>query len=233
MWVNLCAVYVQMFVHRQGIGWWCLRKLRYYAKYTYLFIITACPPVDVCLVIDTSDSISRRNLNTVFEFLGEFGSKLNVGSSVEQILVAAVTFGRNCENPFSFYNYTDNTSLANALRNLDRVVDSRGTKTSLGLNKCRELTGRNNSDRCIIVLTDGTSNEGDTLTAAINETATDNIKVAAIGLIKDGTSQQRLKDINKQLIEIALGNQENVFATSFSDLNDIIGDVVQKVQTCP
>ena len=202
-----------------------------------LFIITAiCPPVDVCLVIDTSDSINDKNLNTMFEFLGEFGGKLNVGHGAEQVLVAAVTFGRGVENPFGFYTYLDNTSLAEALRNMDRVQFSSGTKTSKGLNKCQELfngTGRSNSDRCIIVLTDGTSNEGDTLTAAINEMATDNINVTAIGLIKNGMSKQRMKAIKKQLIQIALGNREKVFTTGFDDLNDLSGDVVQQVQKCP
>ena len=202
-----------------------------------LFIIAAiCPPVDVCLIIDTSDSINDKNLNKTFDFLGEFGGKLNVGRSAEQVLVAAVTFGREVENPFGFYTYLDNTSLAEALRNMDRVQFSRGTKTSKGLNKCRELfnsTGRSNSDRCIIVLTDGTSNEGDTLTAAINEIATDNISVTAIGLIKDRIPERRLKAINTQLIQIALGNQEKVFTTGFDDLNDLSGDVLQQVQKCP
>ena len=201
------------------------------------FIITAiCPPVDVCLVIDTSDSINSNNLNTMFEFLGEFGGKLNVGPSAGQVLVAAVTFGREVECPFGFQDNVDNTSLADALRNLNRVQFSSGTKTSKGLNKCRELfndTGRCNSDHLIIVLTDGTSNEGDTLTAAINQVATDKIRVTAIGLIKDGTPQRRLKNIKTQLIQIALGNRENVFTRSFDDLNDLILDVAEQVQTCP
>ena len=101
----------------------------------------------------------------MFEFLEELGGKLNIGPSAEQVLVAAVTFGREVENPFGFYTYLDNTSLAEALRNMSRVQVSHGTKTSKGLNKCRKLfsgTGRSNSDRLIVVLTDGTSNEGDT-----------------------------------------------------------------------
>ena len=172
----------------------------------------------------------------MFEFLGEFGSKLNVGPNAEQVLVAAVTFGREVECPFGFQDNVDNTSLADALRNLNRVQFSSGTKTSKGLNKCRELfndTGRCNSDRLIIVLTDGTSNEGDTLTAAINQIATDKIRVTAIGLIKDGTPQRRLKIIKTQLIQIALGNRESMFNSSFADLKDLTGNVVRQVQSCP
>ena len=172
----------------------------------------------------------------MFKFLGEFGGKLNVGPSAEQVLVAAVTFGRNVENPFGFHTYLDNTSLAEALRNMRRVQVSNGTKTSKGLNKCQELfngTGRSNSDHLIIVLTDGTSNEGGTLTAAINAIANDNIRISAIGFIKDGTPKRRLRVINKHLSGIALGNRENVFTTSFADWNNLPGDVVQQVQTCP
>ena len=172
----------------------------------------------------------------MFEFLGEFGSKLNVGPSAKQVLVAAVTFGKNVENPFGFDTYLDNTSLANALNNLNRVEAPRGTKTSLGLDKCRELfhgTSRNNSEHLIIVITDGTSSEGDALTAAINAIATDNIRVIAIGLTEPGTPQSKLREINDQLNEIALGQTRNAFTQHFSQINSILPRLCQLVENCP
>ena len=200
-------------------------------------IITAvCPSVDACLVIDTSDSINHENLNKMFEFLGEFGSKLNIGRSAGQVLVAAVTFGRRAENPFGFQDNVDETSLANALRNLKRVRASHGTRTSLGLNKCRKLfndTGRSGSDRLIIVITDGTSSEGGTLTAAINDIANANIRVIAIGLTEPGTPQRRLREINDQLDQIALGQAKNAFTRQFSQMNSLLRRLCQLVETCP
>ena len=200
-------------------------------------IITAfCPSVDACLVIDTSDSINRENLNRMFQFLGEFGGKLNVGPSAEQVLVAAVTFGREAENPFGFHDNVDNTSLADALRNLNRVEASRGTRTSLGLNKCWELfndTGRSGSDRLIIVITDGTSREGDPLTTAINDIANAKIRVIAIGLTEPGTPPRRLRQINEQLNQIALGQASNAFIRQFSQMNSLLRRLCQLVETCP
>ena len=172
----------------------------------------------------------------MFDFLGEFGGKLNVGRSAGQVLVAAVTFGRRAICSFGFNTYLDNASLADALRNLNRVEYSRGTKTSLGLNKCREVfdgTSRNNSDRLIIVITDGTSSEGDPLTTAINDIANDKIRVIAIGLTEPGTPQRKLREINEQLNEIALGQAGNAFTQQFSQVNSLPGRLCQLVETCP
>ena len=172
----------------------------------------------------------------MFEFLGEFGGKLNVGRSAEQVLVAAVTFGRTVENPFGFNSNLDNASLANALRNLKRVGAPHGTRTSLGLDKCRELfddTGRSNCDHLIITITDGTSSEGDALTAAISAIANDNIRVIAIGLTKPRTPRQRLRDINEQLNQIALGQAGNAFIRQFSKMNSILRRLCRLVETCP
>ena len=71
------------------------------------------------------------------------------------------------------------------------------------------------------------------LTTAINAIANDNIRVTAIGFIKDGTPKRRLKIIKKQLFQIALGVRENVFTASFTDWNNVPDDVAQQVHTCP
>ena len=141
--------------------------------------------MDLCLILDTSNSIRSAPLRRVFREMGDFAGKLNVGFGTGQVLVAAVTFGQNVENPFGFKRYTDSTSLAAAIHSLIRVRRPSGTKTSRALDKCRELfnnLNRTHSERLIILVTDDTSKEGGILTSAIRRVAADNIRVIAIGL---------------------------------------------------
>ena len=197
-----------------------------------------CPPVpvDLCLVLDTSNSIRSAPLRRVFREMGEFAGNLDVGFGTGQVLVAAVTFGENVECPFGFERYTDNTSLAPAIRSLNRVRQPRGTKTSKALDKCRELfnnSTRMNSERLIILVTDGTSGEGGILTSAIRKVEADNIRVIAIGLTTKRKNPIQLKMIQRQLLQLALNKTENVFTPNLMDLRDILMvNVLSKVHIC-
>ena len=197
-----------------------------------------CPPVpvDLCLIFDTSNSISDKSLRSIFGEMGDFAGKLNVGYGTGQVLVAAVTFGQNVENPFGFDHYADSSSLAVAIRSLNRVRQPRGTKTSKALDKCRELfnnSSRINSDRFIVLVTDGTSGEGGNLTSAIRRVEADNIRVCAIGLTTKRKTPIQLKMIRQQLLQIALNKTENAFTSNLTGLRDILMvNVLSKVHIC-
>ena len=192
--------------------------------------------MDLCLIFDTSNSISSASLRKVLNEMGDFAGKLNVGYSTGQVLVAAVTFGQNVESPFGFKHYTDSTSLGVAIRSLNRVRQPLGTKTSKALNKCRNLfknSNRTHSERLIILVTDGTSTEGGILTSAIRRVAADKIRVIAIGLTIGIRKRTKLKMIRKQLLQIALDQRRNAFTSNLRDLRAILRvNVLSKVQVC-
>ena len=198
--------------------------------------LDSCPPTDLCLILDTSNSIRSSSLSRVFREMGDFAGKLNVGFDSGQVLVAAVTFGQNAENSFGFKRYTDSASLAVAIRSLNRVRRPFGTKTSRALDKCRELfdnLNRTNSERLIIVVTDGTSSEGGILTSAIRRVKDDKIKVIAIGLTIGDRRLTKLRMIREQLLQLALNERRNVFTSNLRDLRDILMvDVLTKVHDC-
>ena len=205
----------------------------------FIAIITGpCPPVpvDICLIIDTSASIENDTLHEVFDALGQFVGQLDVGTADNQVQVAVVTFGRNTENPIGFNSHKDSASLAEAIRGLSRVAKPNGTKTSKALSKCKKLfsnDSRSNSDNLIILVTDGTSGEGDILTAAINGVRADGCRVIAI---RESTKIQRqnvINKIDKQLLEIALNKSENVFNAASDQLGPfLIEHITSRVQIC-
>ena len=202
-------------------------------------IITGpCPPVpvDICLIIDTSVSKETCTLHEVFDAFGQFVGQLDVGTADDQVQVAVVTFGRNAECPIRFNSSNDCVSLTVAIRGLSRVAKPNGTKTSKALSKCRNLfrnDGRNDSDKLIILVTDGTSGEGDILTAAINGVKADGIRVIAIRDSTNIQTQEVIDKIDKQLLEIALNKSENVFNASSDQLGPfLIERITSRVQIC-
>ena len=168
--------------------------------------------------------------------MGDFAEKLNVGFGTGQVLVAAVTFGQNVQTPFGFKRYTDSTSLAAAIRSLNRVGRPFGTKTSRALDKCRELFdnfNRTDSEHLVLLVTDGTSTEGGILTSAIRRVSADKIRVIAIGLTIRDRKPRKLKMIQEQLLQIALNKTENALTSNLTDLRDILMvDVLAKVHAC-
>ena len=223
-------------VYMNEYKWICIMK--YLASMFPAITLDYCPPVpvDLCLVLDTSKSISSESLKRLFRKIGDFAGKLNIGFGSGQVLVSAVTFGENAENPFGFNRYTTNTSLAVAIRSLNRVRKPRGTKTSKALDKCRELfnnSNRINSDRLVILVTDGTSGEGGILTSAIRRVEGDIIRVIAIGLTTKRTNPIQLKMMQQQLHQIVLNKTENAFTSKLRDLKDILMvKVLSKVHIC-
>ena len=205
----------------------------------FIAIITdPCPPVpvDICLIIDTSASIENATLRKVFDALGQFAGQLDVGTADNQVQVAVVTFGQGTECPISFNSHKDSASLAEAIRGLSRVAEPYGTKTSKALNKCRKLfrsDGRSDSDELIILVTDGTSGEGNNLTAAINGVKADGTRIIAIGTATKIKKPEKLAEINQQLLEIALNKSENRFISTFDDLGPFLTRrIVSEVRIC-
>ena len=195
-----------------------------------------CPPVDLCLIFDTSYSINSASLKKVLNEMGDFAEKLNVGYGTGQVLVAAVTFGQNVESPFGFEHYTDSINLGGAIRNLNRVRQPLGTKTSKALEKCRDLfknSNRTNSEHLIILVTDGTSTEGGILTSTIERVKADNVRIVAIGLTIGDRKPTKLRMIREQLLQIALNKRRNAITSNLRDLRAILRvNVLSKVQVC-
>ena len=207
----------------------------------FIVIITGfCLPVDICLIIDTSDSIKDNTLSELFQTLGQFTGQLDVGTADNQVQVAVVTFGEEPECPIGFNDHTNNASLAAAIRGLSRVANPRGTKTSKALDKCRGLfmnDSRSDSDNLIILVTDGTSGEGDILTTAIGKVKDQNITVIAIGVATKIQKPEKINKITQQLLEIACNKSENTFLSTLDQLVDfLIERIVNNLQMrseCP
>ena len=212
-------------------------KMRYIiTKTVFIAIITgSCPHCqpDICLIIDTSDSIKNDTLRDLFQTLGQFAGQLDVGTADNQIQVAVVTFGKEAENPIGFNSHTNNASLAAAIRGLSRVAKSHGTKTSKALDKCRGLFRNDSCNNTIVLVTDGTSGEGDILTAAIERVKAENITVIAIGVATKIHKTEKTANINQQLLKIALDKSENTFISTFDELSGYLtGKIVSDLQTC-
>ena len=214
-----------------------LVKMRYIiTKTVFIAIITgSCPHCqpDICLIIDTSDSIKNDTLRNLFQTLGQFAGQLDVGTADNQVQVAVVTFGKEAENPIGFNSHTNNASLAAAIRGLSRVAKSHGTKTSKALDKCRGLFRNDSCNNTIVLVTDGTSGEGDILTAAIERVKAENITVIAIGVATKIHKTEKTANINQQLLKIALDKSENTFISTFDELSGYLtGKIVSDLQIC-
>ena len=193
----------------------------------------SCPgastPEDFCLIIDTSNSIDTDELKLLFNALEQFAGQLNVGTEDGQVLVAAVTFGGEAECPFSFNDHTDTSSLVAAIRRLQRVDVSRGTRTDKALRKCCQLfenDGRDEAEHIILVFTDGRSTgRRNRLPMALAEVESKNISVYSVG-IGDSIDQP-------ELVSIALGNSNNVFlSASFKTLANLTSSIIAGLRTC-
>ena len=158
----------------------------------------------------------------------QFAGQLNVGTEDGQVLVAAVTFGAKAECPFSFKDHTDTPSLVAAMRRLQRVDASGGTRIDRALRKCCRLfenDGRDEAERKILVFTDGRTTARNRLSMALAEIESKNITVYSVG-IDNGIDQS-------QLLSIALGNPNNVFlSASFETLANLTSNIIAGLQAC-
>lgn len=188
-------------------------------------------PIDMCVIIDTSVSIKDDQFLLLKEALGKFAESLDVGSGDGQVLVAAVTFGAEAENPFGLDDYTDSTSLAAAMRNLQRVANNRGTRTDLGLLECARLLetdGREEAEGLVVVFTDGKvfpRKHRKDLGPALESLRATKAKVIAVG-IGFGIDEN-------ELTKIALNQSENVHTVAnFTALTQTISAVVESSKIC-
>ena len=201
----------------------------------FITIITgSCPPAsgEICLIIDTSDSINDRTLNEMFTKLGEYAEELDIGTGCDQVQVAVVTFGRNAESPIGFNDYNDSASLAAAIKGLSRVAEPHGTKTHKALNKCLKMFSNDscNSDDLIMLVTDGTSGEVEKLNEALAKVKAANINTITIGVTTEITNQGKLDDIEQQLLLIAFNKTENTYTVnSTAALDNLPGFLANRI----
>jgi uncharacterized protein YegL len=188
------------------------------------------PPADMCVIIDTSKSVKKFQLDELKEALADFAGQLDVGPGNNQVLVAAVTFGGIVENPFSFFDHTTTSSLVEAMRNISRVAIPKHTRTDLALQECVRLfddDGREEAHPVIVVFTDGkVFPKSVKLGPTISQVRASNATVVAVGI---GSGIDKA-----ELLNIAFGVPENVFITdNFEILVNKTSDIVSSVKICP
>ena len=187
------------------------------------------PPADMCVIIDTSKSVKKFQLDELKEALADFAGQLDVGPGDNQVLVAAVTFGGIVENPFSFFDHTTTSSLVEAMRNISRVAIPKHTRTDLALQECVRLfddDGREEAHPVIVVFTDGkVFPKSVKLGPTISQVRASNATVVAVGI---GSGIDKA-----ELLNIAFGVPENVFITdNFEILVNKTSDIVSSVKIC-
>jgi uncharacterized protein YegL len=187
------------------------------------------PPVDMCVIIDTSKSVKKFQLDELKEALADFAGQLDVGPGNNQVLVAAVTFGGIVENPFSFFDHTTTSSLVEAMKNISRVETPKHTRTDLALQECVRLfddDGREEAHPVIVVFTDGkVFPKSVKLGPTISQVRASNATVVAVG-IGSGIDEA-------ELLRIALGVPENVFITdNFEVLVNKTSEIVSSATIC-
>ena len=183
----------------------------------------------MCVIVDTSKSVKEFQLIELKDALVQFAGQLEVGPHTNEVLVAAVTFGGEAENPFTFNNHTDQASLAEAMANIQRVAVPRGTRTDLALQECVRLfdtDGRDDAEPVIIVFTDGKVFPRSTdLRPAISAVRARNVTVISVG-IGSGIDKD-------ELLTIALNKSENVFVSDdFSTLANKTAEIVSSSKIC-
>jgi uncharacterized protein YegL len=183
----------------------------------------------MCVIVDTSKSVKEFQLIELKDALVQFAGQLEVGPHTNEVLVAAVTFGGEAENPFTFNNHTDQASLAEAMANIQRVAVPRGTRTDLALQECVRLfdtDGRDDAEPVIIVFTDGKVFPRSTdLRPAISAVRARNVTVISVG-IGSGIDKD-------ELLTIALNKSKNVFVSDdFSTLANKTAEIVSSSKIC-
>jgi collagen type VI alpha len=189
----------------------------------------SCPPVphDVVYVVDTSLSITKIQFQLMRNALASMAKSFNIGSEPHDTRLAMVGFGRVSERYFDFRFGTNETSVIERIQNMNRVHDSHGTRTHLGIQKMIETFegdygSRSDAQHLSIVLTDGNSSKRKSLATSLKVLATKNITQYAVGIGRK-IKQEDLK-------QIALGNYNHVIlAEDFDALGGIASDLVKHV----
>jgi hypothetical protein len=189
----------------------------------------SCPPVphDVLYIVDTSISIKKAQFQLMRNALASMAKSFNIGSEPHDTRLAMVGFGRVSERYFDFKFGTDEASVIEHIQNMNRVHDSRGTRTHLGIQKMIETFegdygSRSDAQHLSIVFTDGRSTKPKSLATSLEALATKNITQYAVGI------GQKIK--KEELKKIALGNYNHVIlAEDFDALGGIASDLVKHV----
>ena len=127
---------------------------------------TACDPVDIVIIIDSSGSIGQDNyFNFVIPFVEALIERLPIG--VNDVHVGALIFSEVCKVEYYLDEHFDKASLLNATANIEYF--SSKTNTYCGLNMAQSFFDTANGDRdtvrdMSILIADGVSNVNADLT---------------------------------------------------------------------
>lgn len=130
---------------------------------TSMLMKESCPkePIDIVLVVDTSDSVKAKSLIVLKENVAKVVENVDVGPGDSQVRVAAVGFGFKAKIYFDFNKFTDKASLVQGINDLERVEHHSGTRTDRALTAMLELFdeedygSRSYAQRVAIIFTDG------------------------------------------------------------------------------
>ena len=179
--------------------------------------------VDIVLVIDTSDSVDSSDLQDAIDFIYNVTKWLKIGP--QDIQIAVVTYASDVKEQFDLNDYVTNTTLLQAIESLKSTLKTGGgTYTFDALTYVKTTSflsmrgSRNNSNKAVLVMTDGQSTNYPLTVKTANDLRTDlNAEVFAIGV---GTDSKRNAEIQ------GIANDPDSYFVYYVDSFDYLCSVI-------
>lgn len=191
--------------------------------------------VDLCLIIDSSGSIrdnnpsdgSFDNWGLQLQFLADFVEAFDIGADATQI--GAVVFSEQVNLVFSLDQYTDASSIKQAILNLAYLGQTTNTPEGLRVTRTQCFQGsgdRSDVPNLAVIITDGVPFPPNRRDPAIQEA--NNLKgLPDTSMISIGITDVIDKDLLREMSSSPQIEGQNFFtATSFEALQDIKETVV-------
>ncbi|XP_071081373.1 collagen alpha-4(VI) chain-like [Haliotis cracherodii] len=182
-------------------------------------------PTDLVFLLDSSGSEGKANFKIQLQFITSIADKFHIGPDAVQVSV--VTFSTDVHNAFWLDQYENKTAVIDAINSTKYITGNTATDKGLefALNESFTTThgGRNDSNKILIVLTDGRSTQSTNTAEAANKIHNTNIRVIAIG-IGDNISPSELDTI-------ATDDKHVYRVANFTGLASIEKEVSQKTCT--
>ncbi|CAL1530592.1 unnamed protein product, partial [Lymnaea stagnalis] len=173
---------------------------------------------DIVFVVDASGSIGSSNFQKVLRFIINITTYFS-DDALSGIRFGLVTFSDAANISFDLDKYNDSVSLRQAISS---VPYARGfTRTDKGLDKARNMFGKDRRPHVIILVTDGQSSSRESTKAAADRLREANIITLGIG-VTDSINEEELKYIG--------GPNDILTVNNFDVLQDILQGLVRR--TC-
>jgi uncharacterized protein YegL len=195
--------------------------------------ITANCTLDVILVLDRSESITEKNWTTIKNWASSFARQVSSGRGVGPygMQFAVVTYATTPTLNFNLGQYNDINSVVNAIQAIQYQpgLTDTGSALQMALNQVIGSAGDRDNTRypnSLVLVTDGRPTEGSLdpvpVAQGIRNTGTQTIAVGVTGL----NSQPGI--FYDELVQIAGANSRVFNVSSYSNLYNIIGGLIQE-----